>query len=58
MSNAITTLHQINLHKSKYANFELFKQVEPLKNFVALTQEPHTWNGKFTGCLGALDLTL
>ena len=49
MNNVITTLHQINLHKSKYANIELFKQVEPLRNFVALTQEPHTWNGKPTG---------
>ena len=49
MSNAISTLHQINLHKSKYANFELFKQVEPLSNFVALTQEPHVWRGKLTG---------
>ena len=49
MSNATSTLHQINLHKSKYANFELFKQVEPLSNFVALTQEPHVWKGKLTG---------
>ena len=49
MSNTLSTLHQINLHKSKYANFELFKQVEPLINFVALTQEPHVWKGKPTG---------
>ena len=49
MTNLCTTFHQINLHKSKYANFELFKQVEPLSNFVALTQEPHIWKGKLTG---------
>ena len=49
MTNLLTTLHQINLHKSKYAHFELFKQVEPLSNFVVLTQEPHVYGGKFTG---------
>ena len=49
MTNLRTTFHQINLHKSKFANFELFKQIEPLHNFVALTQEPHVWKGKITG---------
>ena len=49
MTNLHTTLHQINLHKSKYAHFELFKQVEPLSNFVVLTQEPHVYGGTFTG---------
>ena len=49
MTNLTTTFHQINLHKSKLANFELFKQIEPLRNFVALTQEPHVWKGKITG---------
>ena len=49
MTNLSTTFHQINLHKSKLANFELFKQIEPLRNFVALTQEPHVWKGKVTG---------
>ena len=49
MTNLTTTFHQINLHKSKLANFELFKQIEPLSNFVALTQEPHTYRGKLTG---------
>ena len=45
----LTTIHQINLHKSKYANYELFKQIEPLINFAALTQEPHVFKGKLTG---------
>ena len=45
----LTTIHQINLHKSKLANLELFKQLEPLNNFVALTQEPHVYKGKITG---------
>jgi hypothetical protein len=54
MSNLTTTFHQINLHKSKFANFELFKQIEPLNNFVALTQEPHTYRGKLTGMPGGL----
>ena len=49
MSNLHTIFHQINLHKSKYANYELFKQVETLNNFVALTQEPHIYKGKLTG---------
>ena len=49
MPNSNTTLHQINLHKSPLANFELFKQVEPLSNFVVLTQEPHVGRGKITG---------
>ena len=49
MANLTTTFHQINLHKSKLANFELFKQIEPLRNVVALTQEPHVWKGKLTG---------
>ena len=49
MVNSTTTLHQINLHKSKLANFELFKQTESLSNFVALTQEPHVYLGKITG---------
>ena len=49
MTNLHTILHQINLHKSKYANFELFKQIEPLKNFISLTQEPHIFKGKLTG---------
>ena len=49
MSNLLTTFHQINLHKSKYANFELFKQLEPLSSFVALTQEPHVYKGNFSG---------
>ena len=49
MVDLLTTLHQINLHKSKFANYELFKQVEPLRNFIALTQEPHVWKGKLTG---------
>ena len=49
MSNSLTTVHQINLHKSKFANFELFKQVENLSNFAALTQEPHVFKGKITG---------
>ena len=49
MTNLTTTFHQINLHKSKLANFELFKQTESLRNFVALTQEPHVWKGKVTG---------
>ena len=49
MTNLLTTFHQINLHKSKFANFELFKQIEPLPSFVALTQEPHVWKGKITG---------
>ena len=44
-----TTLHQINLHKSKYANYELFKQTEPLRNVIILAQEPHAYNGKITG---------
>ena len=49
MTNLLTTFHQINLHKSKFANFELFKQLEPLSNFVALTQEPYVYKGKITG---------
>ena len=49
MTNSPTTIHQINLHKSKHANFELFKQTESLKNFVVLTQEPHVYKGKITG---------
>ena len=39
MTILTTTFHQINLHKSKLANFELFKQIEPLCNFVALTKK-------------------
>ena len=54
MTNLLTTLHQINLHKSKFANYELFKQVESLSNFIALTQEPHVWRGKLTGMLRGL----
>ena len=49
MTISPTVFHQINLHKSKFANFELFKQIEPLRNFVALTQEPHVFKGKITG---------
>jgi hypothetical protein len=45
MANLTTTFHQINLHKSKLANFELFKQIEPLRNVVALTQEPMSGKG-------------
>ena len=49
MSNFLTTVHQINLHKSKLSNFELFKQLEPLGNFAALAQEPHVFKGGITG---------
>ena len=49
MNGKHTTFHQINLHRSKYANFELFKQVEPLGHFIILAQEPHFYKGKLTG---------
>ena len=37
MTNLTTTFHQINLHKSKLANFELFKQTHPLSTNHSLT---------------------
>ena len=49
MSISPIIIHQINLHRSKYANIELFKQVEPLKRFISLTQEPHVTHGRLTG---------
>ena len=49
MTNSMTTVHQINLHKSRNANYELFKQIEPLNFFVILTQEPHVLKGKISG---------
>ena len=49
MTNLLTSFHQINLHKSKSATFELFMQLEPLSNFAALTQEPHVYKGNITG---------
>ena len=48
-TSTLTTIHQINLHKSKYANFELFKQTESLNNVIILAQEPHAYKGKITG---------
>ena len=47
--STVCTIHQINLHKSKYANFELFKQTESLDNVIILAQEPHAYKGKITG---------
>ena len=41
--------HQINLHRSKFSNFELFKQLESLDNFIVLAQEPHVHKSKITG---------
>ena len=49
MNSQTVTLHQINLHHSKFANFELFKQTETLSTFIALVQEPHFYKGKLTG---------
>ena len=47
MSDQIT-IHQINLHHSMYSNIEFFKQIEPLKRFISLIQEPHISGGKLT----------
>ena len=49
MTTLSTIFHQINLHKSKLANFELFKQTESLNKFIILAQEPHTYKGNVTG---------
>ena len=49
MTSSLITIHQVNLHKSKYANFELFKQTESLENVVILAQEPHVYKGRITG---------
>ena len=49
LPNSLTTIHQVNLHKSKYANYELFKQTESLSNVIILAQEPHAYKGRITG---------
>ena len=43
------TIHQINLHHSMYSNIELFKQLEPIQDFITLAQEPHITRGRLTG---------